>query len=54
MSTRWTAYRNPIGGWYGLKKGLRGRFGVHVPSLLESLGLCEFEHLPKNSRMRAK
>ena len=45
---------NPIGGWYGLKKGLRGRFGVYVPPLMEVLGLCELEHNPKNNRMRAK
>jgi hypothetical protein len=45
---------NPIGGWYGLKKGLRGRFAVYVPPLLEELGLCELEHEPKNNRMRAK
>ena len=45
---------NPIGGWYGLKKGLRGRFDVYVPPLMEALGLCELEHLPKNNRMRAK
>jgi hypothetical protein len=45
---------NPIGGWYGLKKGLRGRFGVYVPPLLEELGLCELEHNPKSNRMRAK
>jgi len=45
---------NPIGGWYGLKKGLRGRFGVYVPPLMEALGLCELEHFAKNNRMRAK
>ena len=45
---------NPIGGWYGLKKGLRGRFGMYIPPLLEALGLCELEHNPKNNRMRAK
>jgi hypothetical protein len=45
---------NPIGGWYGLKKGLRGRFAVYVPPLMESLGLVELEHHPKNNRMRAK
>ena len=45
---------NPVGGWYGLKKGLRGRFGVYIPPLLEALGLCELEHLPKNNRMRAR
>ena len=44
---------NPVGGWYGLKKGLRGRFGVYVPPLLEALGLAELEHNPKNNRMRA-
>ena len=45
---------NPIGGWYGLKKGLRGRFAVYVPPLLEELGLCELEHNTKNNRMRGK
>jgi len=44
---------NPIGGWYGLKKGLRGRFGMYVPGVLEVLGLAEVEHNPKNNRMRA-
>ncbi len=44
---------NPIGGWYGLKKGLRGRFGVYIPPLMEALGLAELEHNPKNNRMRA-
>ncbi len=45
---------NPVGGWYGLKKGLRGRFGVYLPPLLEALGLAELEHNPKNNRMRAR
>jgi hypothetical protein len=45
---------NPVGGWYGLKKGLRGRFGVYIPPLMEELGLCELEHNAKNNRMRAK
>ena len=45
---------NPVGGWYGLKKGLRGRFGMYLPALLEVLGLAEVEHNPKNNRMRAK
>ena len=45
---------NPVGGWYGLKKGLRGRFGVYLPPLMEDLGLCELEHNPKNNRMRAR
>ena len=44
---------NPVGGWYGLKKGLRGRFGVYVPPVLEALGLAEVEHGPRNNRMRA-
>ena len=45
---------NPIGGWYGLKKGFKGRFGMYVPPLMELLGLVELEHNPKNNRMRAK
>jgi hypothetical protein len=45
--------RNPVGGWYGMKKGLRGRFGVYLPPLLEALGIAELEHNPKNNRMRA-
>ncbi len=44
---------NPIGGWYGLKKGLRGRFGVYVPPLMEALGLVELEHNAKGNRVRA-
>jgi hypothetical protein len=45
---------NPVGGWYGTKSGLRGRFGVYVPPVLEALGLAEVEHNPKNNRMRAR
>ena len=45
---------NPVGGWYGLKKGLRGRFGNYVPPVLEILGRAEVEHNAKNNRMRAK
>ncbi len=37
---------NPVGGWYGLKKGLRGRFGMYVPPLMEALGLAELKHNP--------
>jgi hypothetical protein len=44
---------NPVGGWYGLKKGLRGRFGMYMPPLLETLGLAEVEHNARNNRMRA-
>lgn len=46
--------QNPVGGWYGLKKGFRGRFGMYVPPLMEALGMAELEHNPKNNRMRAK
>jgi hypothetical protein len=45
--------KNPVRGWYGLKKGLRGRFAMYVPPLLEALDLAEVEHNPKNNRMRA-
>jgi hypothetical protein len=44
---------NPVGGWYGFKKGLRGRFANYVPPVLEALGLAEVEHNPRNNRMRA-
>ena len=45
--------KNPIGGLYGVKKGLRGRFGMYIPPLMEELGLAELEHNPKGNRMRA-
>ena len=48
------ASSNPVKGWYGLKKGLRGRFGMYVPPVLEALGLAEVEHNAKNNRMRAR
>jgi hypothetical protein len=44
---------NPVGGYYGLRKGYRGRFGYYVPPVLEALGLAEVEHNPRNNRMRA-
>jgi hypothetical protein len=44
---------NPVGGWYGTKKGLRGRFANYVPPLMEALGLAEVEHGPRNNRVRA-
>ncbi len=44
---------NPVGGWYGMNKGLRGRFGMYMPPLMEALGLAEVEHQPRNNRMRA-
>jgi len=49
---RWAG--NPVGGWYGLRKGYRGRFGVYLPPLLEALGLAELTHDAKNNRMRAR
>ena len=45
--------KNPVKGWYGLRKGYRGRFGMYMPPLLEALGMAEVEHNPKNNRMRA-
>ena len=45
--------KNPVGGWYGMKKGLRGRFAMYVPPVMEVLGTAEVEHNPKNNRMRA-
>lgn len=45
---------NPVGGWYGLRKGYRGRFGVYLPPLLEALDLVELEHGARNNRVRAK
>ena len=44
---------NPVGGWYGLKKGLRGRFGVYVPPVLEALGVAEVDRAARAARMRA-
>jgi len=45
---------NLLGGWYGLRKGYRGRAGMYLPPLLEELGLAELEHQPRNNRMRAR
>jgi len=45
--------KNPVGGWYGLNKGLRGRFAMYVPPVMKQLGLAEVESNPKNNRMRA-
>lgn len=45
--------KNPVGGWYGLKKGFRGRVGMYIPPLLEALGLAEVTHQAKNNQMRA-
>lgn len=46
--------KNPVKGWYGLKKGLRGRFGVYLPPLMEALGLAEVTHEAKGNTMRAR
>ncbi len=43
---------NPVGGYYGLRKGYRGRFGNYVAPVLEALGLDELEHNPRNNRIR--
>jgi hypothetical protein len=45
---------NPVRGWYGLRKGYRGRFGMYMPPLLEALGLAELTHDAKGNRMRAR
>jgi hypothetical protein len=45
---------NPVKGWYGLKKGLRGRVGNYVTPVLEALGLVELEHNAKGNRVHAK
>ncbi len=44
---------NPLGGWYGLRKGYRGRFATYIPPLLEALGRAELTHEPRNNKMRA-
>jgi hypothetical protein len=44
---------NPVGGWYGLRKGYRGRFGMYMPPLLEALGLAELTHDARNNTMTA-
>ena len=46
--------KNPVKGWYGLKKGLRGRFGMYVPPLMEALGMAEVTHDAKGNKMKAK
>jgi hypothetical protein len=46
--------KNPVGGWYGLKKGLRGRVGMYIPPLMEKLGLAEVTHDAKGNKIRAK
>jgi uncharacterized protein DUF6855 len=43
---------NPVGGWYGLRKGYRGRFGMYLPPLLEELGLAELTHEARNNSVK--
>ena len=45
---------NPVGGWYGLRNGYRGRFGMYLPPLLEALGLVDLTHEPRNNKVRAR
>ncbi len=45
---------NPLGGWYGMRKGYRGRFAMYIPPLMEELGLAEVEHQKRNNRIRVK
>jgi hypothetical protein len=45
---------NPLGGWYGLRRGYRGRFGMYLPPLLEELGLADVTHDARNNKMRAR
>lgn len=43
---------NPLGGYYGLRKGYRGRFANYVGPVLELLGHAELEHNARNNRIR--
>ncbi len=45
--------KNPVGGYYGLRKGYRGRFANYVTPVLEALGAAELEHGARNNRARA-
>ena len=42
------------GGWYGLKKELRDRFGMYIPPLIEALGVAGITHESRGSKMKAK
>ena len=53
VEARGRSESNPVGGWYGTRKGYRGRFGMYMPPLLEALGLAEVTHDPRNNSMRA-
>jgi len=44
---------NPVGGWYGQRRGYRGRFGMYMPPLMEALGLAELTHEPRGNKMKA-
>jgi len=43
---------NPVGGYYWLRKGYRGRFANHLALVMEVLGMEELEHNARNSRVR--
>ena len=43
--------KNPVGGYYGLRRGYRGRFANYVTPVLELLGLVELEHNARNNRV---
>lgn len=44
---------NPVGGWYGLTEGFRGRFAHFVPPVLAHLGMAELASEGRTHRMRA-
>jgi hypothetical protein len=44
---------NPVGGWYGLRKGYRGRFANYVTPVLKEQGKVEFEKRGRGWWVRA-
>lgn len=44
---------NPVKGWYGLRKGYRGRFASYVSPVLARLGKVEFEKRGRSVWVRA-
>jgi hypothetical protein len=47
------AASNPVGGWYGQKTGMRGRFGVYLPPALVHQGRAEIAIENRKARIRA-
>lgn len=45
---------NPVGGWYGLRKGYRGRFAAYVTPVLAEQGKVEFEKRGRSIWVRAR